>query len=270
MTRRGWKSTCPASGGRGDSGQGPAWLGTGPIFPVATAPAAKQKRRASVVALGKKPRSVNYFGPITAHNEGPGVPRNTSSCCGISPSLVQPDGAARDEKARAGSEGREGRRFCFYLICPERERERGAMGDEAVASAAISWDPPGYSSSILTESCTVIDAWSSRRGCLSSSSFFSFLSSSFVSSSFFSLSSSSSSCPSCHSFSAASSYRCWALYFLNNKAPQSGPCDIVHSISWYSADHDRTFNIAFQRARKTSLRYRRSSRCSICTKTSRY
>lgn len=129
---------------------------TRPIFPIAAAPAAKQKRRMSVVALGKKPRSVNYFRPITAHNEGPGEPRNTSSCCGISPSLVQPDGAARDEKARAGSEG--GRRFCFYLICPERERVRGAMGDEAVASAAISWDPPGYSLSIPTESCTVIDA----------------------------------------------------------------------------------------------------------------
>lgn len=82
----------------------------------------------AVAALGKKPRSVNYFGPITAHNKGPGESRNTSSCRGISPSLVQPDGAARDEKARAGSEG--GRRFCFYLICPERERERGAMGDE--------------------------------------------------------------------------------------------------------------------------------------------
>lgn len=60
------------------------------------------------------------------------------------PSLVQPDGAARDEKARADSEGAGGggRCFCFYLICPEREREReserGAMGDEAVASAAIS------------------------------------------------------------------------------------------------------------------------------------
>lgn len=127
---------------------------TGSIFLAAAA--AKQKRQVSVVALGKKPLSVNYFGPITAHNEGLDEPRNTSSCCGISPSLVQPDGVARDEKARAGSEG--GRRFCFYLICPERERERGAMGGRAVASAAISWDPTGYFSSIPTERCTVIDA----------------------------------------------------------------------------------------------------------------
>lgn len=126
MTRRGRKSACPASGG---SRAKVRITRTGPYFPgAAAAPAAKQKRRVSVVALGKKPRSVNYFGPITAHNKGPGESRNTSSCYGISPSLVQPDGAARDEKARAGSE--EGRRFCFYLICPERERERGAMGDE--------------------------------------------------------------------------------------------------------------------------------------------
>lgn len=173
------------------------------IFPIAAAPAAKQKRQVSVVTLGKKPCSVNYFRPITAHNEGLDEPRNTSSCCGISPSLVQPDGVVRDEKARAGSEG--GRRFCFYLICPERERERGAMGGRAVASAAISWDPTGYSSSIPTERCTVIDAWSSRRGYPSSSSSFFFSSSSFVSSSSFSLSCSSSSCPFCHSFSAVSS-----------------------------------------------------------------
>jgi len=96
MTRRGRKSACPASG---DPGLGARMTRIGPIFPAAAA--AKQKRRASAAALGKKPRSVNYFGPITAHNEGPGEPRNTSSCCGISP-LARPTGrrGLRWENAR--------------------------------------------------------------------------------------------------------------------------------------------------------------------------
>lgn len=116
----------------------------------AAAPAAKQKRRVSVAALGKKPRSVNYFEPITAHNEGPGEPRNTSSCRGLSPSaprLVQPDDAAQDEKARADSEGEGGRAAFLFLpnLPRDRKRERGVIGDEAVASVAISWDPLRYS-----------------------------------------------------------------------------------------------------------------------------
>ncbi|CAL1682962.1 unnamed protein product [Lasius platythorax] len=47
--------------------------------------------------LRKKPRSVNYFGPITAHNKGPATPLLAAASV---LSLVQPDGTARDEKAR--------------------------------------------------------------------------------------------------------------------------------------------------------------------------
>lgn len=54
-------------------------------------------------------------------------------------------------------------RGATFLFLPNLPRERKREGcDRAVASAAISWDPPRYSSSIPTESCTVIDAWSSR------------------------------------------------------------------------------------------------------------
>lgn len=47
--------------------------------------------------LGKKPRSVNYLGPITAHNKGPATPLLAAASV---LSLVQPDGMARDENAR--------------------------------------------------------------------------------------------------------------------------------------------------------------------------
>lgn len=169
------------------------------IFPVAAA--AKQKRRVFAVALRKKPHSVNYFGPITAHNKDPDESHNTSSCRGINP-VAHPaewlDSRWESTRGATKGKGRE-RRFCFYLICPERER---AMGDEAVASAAISWDPSRILLVHTQKSCRVIDAWSSRRGYLSSS--FSFSSSSFVSSLSFLLSFSSSSCPSCRSFSTVS------------------------------------------------------------------
>lgn len=183
-------------------------------------------------------------------------PRNTSSCCAASaPTLVQPAGAARDEKARAGSEGR--RRFCFYLICPakERERERGVRWGTRLSQARPPFlgtlqDTPRPYLRKVVQSSTLDRADADTRPPPPSSSFPPPPPRSSPHQSF-SLSSISSSCPSCRSFSTASSYRCCRTLYSLDKASRSGPRGIVHSISRYSADHRRTyrtFSLACQRA----------------------
>lgn len=182
---------------------------------VFVAAALREEGRARLITSDPLPRTMRAR-----------VPRNTSSCLPRQPRPTRRHGS-RWESARAsrgGGSGARGRRGAAFLFLPNLPRERDAMGDEAVASAAISWDPPGYSFIytyiyvyILTESCVVIDAWSSRRGYPSSlfllSVIFLFFFLSFLPLFFYGV-----FLPLCR-----------ALYFSDNKALRHGSRDIVYT-----------------------------------------